>query len=111
MLTGVKRKSVVRHLRVETYTNAAARKELLAFSPPCPVVQEADEAQRTVVGGWQDTHPGAPRPAAARTLPLGPGRPPLPLLTVGPVAPFLLPWMRQPNLPSLSPETEFKGSP
>lgn len=37
LLPGVKRKSVVRHLRVETYTNTAARNELLALSPPCLV--------------------------------------------------------------------------
>lgn len=34
LLPGVKRKSVVRHLRVETYTNTVARNELPGFSPP-----------------------------------------------------------------------------
>lgn len=36
LLPGVKRKSVVRHLRVETYENTAARNELLRFSSPSP---------------------------------------------------------------------------
>lgn len=41
LLPGVKRKSVVRHLRVETYTNTVARNELPGFSSPSPSQQDS----------------------------------------------------------------------
>ena len=56
LLPGVKRKSVVRHLRVETYTNTVARNELPGFSSPSPSqrdgTRETEQMRKRV--GWRE---------------------------------------------------------
>lgn len=70
LLPGVKRKSVVRHLRVETYTNTAARNGLLGFSSPSLIkneqmVKREGERRGHRTLGCPQRHPPFPRPQPA----------------------------------------------